>query len=387
MQSSKRFWLISAVVMALMTAGLAIALVQWNLINFSNLARERLMLINQLRQGALQEYFATAEAELRFWSTSPEVIEAQKKLQAIWNEGGSVGALMKENYSTYNPHPKGFYRSLDDAGDGTPFSALHRELHPRAKLFVTERGYYDFFLIGPEGNVLYSVEKEADFASNLSWGLWNKSGLARIFERARRGAETGVVALSDMQPYAPSENAPAMFMATAINDQEGEFLGVVAVQLPTDVIVSIMGYNIGMGETGETYLVGQDGLMRSNSRFIEESTILSKQVDTVSVQRALSGESGVDLIQDYRDVDVLSAYSPMEVGNTEWVVLAEMDLAEVAHWAARDRPSLAGALLSFYGLSLWTLWYWRGRHDPMREDGDGLAGLDLSDPDGGGFGA
>ena len=65
-----------------------------------------------------------------------------------------------------------------------------------------------------------------------------------------------------MQPYGPSSGAAAIFMATAIMSQEEEFLGVIVFQLPTDRIVSIMNYTSGMGETGETYLVGEDLLMR-----------------------------------------------------------------------------------------------------------------------------
>ena len=44
-----------------------------------------------------------------------------------------------------------------------------------------------------------------------------------------------------------------------------------------------------------------------------------------------------------------------------------------------------GALAFFYGLSLWSLWYWRSRQLPDQEV-DGLA-LDFPDGEGGGIGA
>jgi methyl-accepting chemotaxis protein len=346
---------------------------------------DRLVLLNELRRGALTQYFATAEAELRFWSSSPDIVGAQRQLQEIWSTGGSVASSARQHYIDKNPNPAGYFRNLDDAGDGSLYSRLHAQLHARAKLFVTERGYSDFFLIGPEGDVLYTVEKEVDFASNLSWGQWSDTGLADVFERARRGSGAGVVAISDMQPYGPSSGAAAIFMATAIMSAEEEFLGVIAFQLPTDRIVAIMNYTSGMGETGETYLVGEDLLMRSNSRFIEESTILRQTVDTASVHRALAGADGKELVEDYRGVEVMSVYAPLSIGESTWAVLAEIDREEVIIAAARDRPAMQRALLFFYGLSLWSLWYWRSRQLPDQELD--MAGLDFPDGDGGGLGA
>ncbi len=73
------------------------------------------------------------------------------------------------------------------------------------------------------------------------------------------------VAVSDLVYYEPSDG-PAMFMAKAMYGSQGELVGVLALQIPTERIVEIMNFRGGMGATGETYLVGEDLLMRSNSR-------------------------------------------------------------------------------------------------------------------------
>jgi methyl-accepting chemotaxis protein len=176
-----------------------------------------------------------------------------------------------------------------------------------------------------------------------------------------------------------------MFMATALHADHGRgrLLGVLALQLPTDRILEIMNYTSGMGDTGETYLVGPDKLMRSNSRFIEESTVLRQSVDTPAVERALAGEQGMTYLVDYRGVEVMSVYLPMELAGANWAVLAELDREEIARIAARERPSMAGVLLFLYGLSLWSVWYWRSR--PLDGEGEQLAGLDFGDNDGGGM--
>ena len=385
MTSTLRFWAGWGIALLAVWALVAWAVVQWNLNTSTQLVSDRLVLLGELRRGALQEYFSTAEAELRFWGSNPDMLGAQASLMEIWSgePQGAVAARLQRDYIADNPNPVGFRLDFDGVEDGGAYDALHLRMHIRTRLFVTERGYYDFFLIGPDGDVYYTVEKEADFATNLEHGPWRESGLAEVYRRAKRERKEGTIAISDIQTYGPSNDAPAMFLATAMHDDEGRFLGVIAFQLPTDRILGIMAYTSGMGESGETFLVGQDKLMRSDSRFSEASTILRQRVDTPTVDLALAGEQGVELTLDYRDVEVMSAYIPFQVGDTRWAVMAEFDQSEIESGAALERPAMAGLLSLFYGLSLWSVWYWRGGR--QSEGGMHLADMDFGDGDGGGF--
>jgi len=98
----------------------------------------------------------------------------------------------------------------------------------------------------------------------------------------------------------------------------------------------------------------------------------------------LSGEEGRGVIKDYRGIEVLSAYMPLDIGKFRWAVMAEMDSAEVTDFAASERPALAGALALIYGLSLWTVWYWRGRRLPEDGSQGDVAHLNLGESDGSG---
>ncbi|MEH6588199.1 MAG: cache domain-containing protein [Halioglobus sp.] len=381
-----KFWLGWILGLAVMLVVLVWGFSQWNLRYYNQYIGERLELLVDLRQGAVQEYFSTAEAELRFWSGNQTIVDAIVQMNETWTaHGDSVAADIYDLYVTQNPSPAGYLLDLDDAGDGSQYSALHKRVHDSARQFVTRRGYYDFFLIGPEGDVYYTVEKERDFTTNLLTGPWKDSGLATAFDAAKRGRNGKVIAISDMRAYGPSAGAPAVFVATALHDEQAQFVGVLALQLPTDVILGIMAYTSGMGETGETYLVGQDLLMRSDSRFSAQSTVLTQQVDSPTVQLALAGEQGRGAILDYRGIEVLSAYMPLEIGKFRWAVMAEMDVAEVVDFAASERPALSGALVLIYGLSLWTVWYWRGRRMPDDKQHTDLATIDISEGDSGGM--
>jgi methyl-accepting chemotaxis protein len=318
---------------------------------------DRLALLSELRREALQEYFDTVRAEITFWSLNTDLQSAGVELASIWRQLDDAGqdseATLHRLYVTENPNAAGERLNLSDAGDGSAYSSLHAKLHSLARLFVLERGYYDFFLIDSAGNILYTVEKESDFATNLIDGPWKESGLADVFRRALEGAATGAVSFSDFASYPPSGNAPAMFAAKALTDPEGRTRGVLALQVPTDRIQKIMHFKAGMGESGETYLVGEDRLMRSDSRFSNESTILRTRVDTVSVTRALNGEQGVTTAEDYRGVPVLSAYTLVEIDRVRWAILAEIDEAEVLTDGGYERSRLSGVLsvLFFVGLA------------------------------------
>ena len=100
------------------------------------------------------------------------------------------------------------------------------------------------------------------------------------------------------------------------------------IEIPFSHMDAMLTQRTGLGKTGEIYLVGDDGYMRSNSRFTDEPTILKKEVDTEATMEALSGNTGTKIVEDYRGVSVLSAYTPLNLRFVDWVLLAEMDEKE-----------------------------------------------------------
>jgi methyl-accepting chemotaxis protein len=194
-------------------------------------------------------------------------------------------------------------------------------------------GYYDMLLVNPDGYCFYTVAKEADYQTNFVSGRYKDSNLGKL---VREVLATKQIGFADFAPYAPSENAPAAFIAQPVI-HAGETELVVALQLPLEGLNSIMSVRSGMGKSGETYLVGSDKLMRSDSYLDPENHSVAGSfrnpalgaVDTESVKSALGGGTDAKIVTDYNGNQVLSAYCPVDVFGTRWALLAEMDEAEV----------------------------------------------------------
>lgn len=263
----------------------------------------------------------------------------------IANNGNSIGQ-------------KGF---LDNAQDNSRYSQIHQEIQPVFRNLIDRFGFYDMFLIDIEtGDIVYTVEKETDFATSLDRGAYAISGLGKVFQAVREGKDPGFVATSDFEPYRASYGIPAAFIGSPIfSPDNSELIGVLAFQISIDQINRVMTgnenwQNDGLGESGETYLVGSDLGMRSTSRFLIEeperyyqaiesqglpeseieqikkigTSIFHQKVETTAVRRALSGETGINIDTDYRGVTTLNAYSPLEIAGLDWAIIAQIDRNE-----------------------------------------------------------
>jgi methyl-accepting chemotaxis protein len=287
-------------------------------------------------------------------------------------------------YIAGNPNPLGKKGDLDKANDGSAYSEAHARVHAYARRVVQEYGLYDFFLVDADsGFVTYTYFKELDYATDLRKGPWAETGLGKAFALARSAKRPDEVLITDYAPYRPSYDDQASFVSTPIVEN-GRTIGVLVVQLPIDRVNQIMTFGgrwkeVGLGETGEIYLVGPDKTPRSISRFMQQdsagfigmmrgqkvpqetlaamdsrdSNIGLMSIDTRGVQEALAGRTGTAVYADYRGEQVLGSYAPIDVLGLRWAMLSEIDAAEAgAPVAALQRGILIAAAASLLVVGL-----------------------------------
>lgn len=268
---------------------------------------------------------------------------------------------LQYHYISNNPHPTGHKSALDDAGDGSVYSRIHATYHPVMRSFLEKFGYYDIFLIDDvTGYMVYSVFKEVDFATSLLSGVYSKTNFGRVVKEAADSMELDFVKLIDFEPYDPSYWAPASFIARPIYDGDQK-IGILVFQMPINKINQVLTGNNkwkedGLGESGETFIVGNDYKMRSMSRELIENSneyfgklkavgyadsiirqirktntnILLEKIELESVSKSLKGISGTQLEKDASGIEKLNAFAPLEIPDVKWAIMSTMKEEEVS---------------------------------------------------------
>ncbi|WDD99781.1 methyl-accepting chemotaxis protein [Thalassomonas actiniarum] len=280
-------------------------------------------LIPTLALGIISCYTASSALTAQAFSQLVSVREIKKS---------QISSYFAERKNNIEMLPGAIDRMLDSTSPSTQINSAH-EHHGYFENFINTYGYYDLFLIDHTGEIFYTVTREADYQTNLVSGAYKDSGLGRLFKQV---SSTKQFAMADFSRYAPSNNAPAGFIALPFTTAPGQTL-VVALQLSIDSINRVMQQREGMGESGESYLVGSDLLMRSDSYLDPNGHSVSASfagdiqnngVDTRAAQLAIKGETGNNIITDYNGNPVLSAYSPLDIYGARWAILSEIDVTE-----------------------------------------------------------
>ncbi len=191
--------------------------------------------------------------------------------------------------------------------------------------YVSSHGYYDAFIISAnKGHVLYTVAKEKDLGETLATGKLKESHLAEAWKYV---VDNNKRYITGIAPYEPSNDVPTQFLASPVTNSNGDVLAVFVVQIPIKAVNAVMLDLAGLGNTGETYLINEESLIVTDSRF-DENAILNKTIQSSSAKLALGGAKGIEITKDYRGIDVISYYHPLKIGNNKWAILAEIDLEE-----------------------------------------------------------
>ncbi|MDH3231736.1 MAG: PAS-domain containing protein, partial [Alphaproteobacteria bacterium] len=316
-------------------------------------AEKNLVALLDARRVAIVDYLASIRRDLRTQAVNPFVIEAFENFARGWEElGDDAPVWLPRLYKDENPYPESARKQLNNPNDPSFYSIAHERFHPRLRDFVEQYGYRDLLFVDMSGVVIYSVMKQGDFAANLEGAAGSGSGLALVYRLAASGPFQGVERFVDFSFYTPAGGRPTGFVARPLLGEFGSMIGIIVFEMPVDRINRVMNVESGMGRTGETFIAGPDLLMRSDSRFSVDSTILTRRVDSGPVKAALEGRSGVMMSPGTAGDDAheqfLSAYAPLDFLGTRWAIVAQASLAEVSAPVARIRNTamLNGLLLA-----------------------------------------
>jgi len=343
------------VVLVALISGSVVAIADYRLAagELRQSVEDKLLALLEARRAAIIDYLASIRRDLRMQAGNPFVLDAFQEFSAGWQDLGDDAARTLFNaYVAENPYPPAGRKQLDNPGDGSPYSVAHERFHPLLREFVEQYGYRDLLLIDTKGRVVYSVMKQRDFAVNLFDEADVSDGLGIAFRGITNNPSPTAEVFVDFNAHLATGGRPTGFIAMPLNGAGDERLGVLAFEMPVHRINRVMNVAAGMGETGETFIAGQDLLVRTDSRFALRSTILERRVDSGPVKAALDGESGVMISVETDEAgdksDKLSAFAPLDFLGARWAIIAQADLQETLAPVTRmrDRALVNGLVLA-----------------------------------------
>lgn len=348
---------LAAAVLTLISVGVASMAALWIGSNSLKVAAyEKLDAIADGRRNQIETYLQNIEKDLISVSARKDVAAAATSFAKIWpTVGDNPMAELQKRYIEENPNPAGEKHKLDSA-EIDKYDAMHKRYHPRFKEILEAQGYYDIFLISPEGDIVYSVFKELDYATNLISGEWKDSSISALFKDVINSQDTSSTFYKDYSPYGPSNGAPAAFIGKAVTYGD-KLAGVLIFQMPTDAISNIVSNKTGLGRTGETLLLNESGYLITDSSFTDVDDILKTKIsinnfDSISSEKITNTE-----VDQYRNMHFNVAGVKLNFKNANWVVASLIEtnealsgIAEMRNWILIVAFVLS---VSALGLAIW----------------------------------
>jgi methyl-accepting chemotaxis protein len=327
--------------------------------------------ISEQQKNDLKDYFKREYLD-KYKALNPQTSIDAESFYAGFDDNAW---LLQYHYIFANPNPVGEKQKLESpTNEFSSYSSAHSGYHAAFLEYASKLGFGDVYLIGPEGRVNYSLNKGFEIGTSVLDGAFADSGLGKAF-KAALDVQQDELAYVDYSAFAPLFDAPVSFIATPIIKFK-RVRGVLVVQFPIDSIDSIMTNNnswsdIGLGQSGEAYLVGSDSTLRNTSRLNAEdierylsrlnehkdsspqpikeisargSGIGLQHIDTLATASALAGESGFEQVTQFDGREVLSAFAPIEVEGFQWGIVSEIDKDEAFASASQLSNELSSSL-------------------------------------------
>ncbi len=271
-------------------------------------AYEELQMICQIKEKQVNSFFKKMEGEMFMLRDNPWLLQLFSSLNQAFAGTGAAGS----------------WRQLAEDND-----SLFRDV-------CRDFDWNNLFLINTGGSIIYSLNKASDLGQSLSKAPLISSPLGRAYAQLRQNPSQNI-AFSDYAPYAPLNNEPSAFLITKISSTDG-YLAVQPSTQALRTMIRMTGTKKNQKNSLEAYLVGEDGLMRSDStldpdRYSRvESFRQGNRVSTEASRSALKGETGTGVIKDYLDNTVLSSWSPLDVFGVRWALICEVNESEALRY-------------------------------------------------------
>ncbi|WP_378410497.1 ATP-binding protein [Rhodocytophaga aerolata] len=209
--------------------------------------------------------------------------------------------------------------SRDTAATNRMFSLLQQEF-----------AYQDLILLDTSLHLLYQQTQSFQFPADTSAKF---TEIRQLVTNTLANSHPGEILV---------DGEYLLFTSAPVKNASGQTTGILLMRLPDGPMEYVLHLRDGIGQTGESYVVGADFRMRSHSRFFPEAAPHDMEVRTLATQNAFTNQTTDHILADYRGVPVLSAYQPLQIPGLPWVIISEIDLEEAMQPVFRMRTIMVG---------------------------------------------
>jgi methyl-accepting chemotaxis protein len=294
----------------------------------SQLTQRSLSALAHERAKQVQDFMTAITSDLESTANSQGTNQAIRDFGNAWLQiQGDRAAALQTAFVTNNPNPPEKRMLFDDGPSNLNYSVTHSQYNPTFRQQLQAHGYADIYLVGPDGNVYYTVTKSSDYTANVkgATGAFAGSGLAQVFAAATaEKVAGGPVVFSDFAPYGPDNQISAFVALPMFNTASGRMVGIIAFRIQPPLLSAVVSDRTGLGETGEVLVVGSDHLLRVDSSFDKQDNVLVTKLENGAVDSALKGNPASGTSSGYRNLSMQIATAPVAGIAAKWVVAAVM---------------------------------------------------------------
>jgi len=267
--------------------------------NFRYAAFEKLRVSQDIKKTYIEEYFKKCRSDIAIISQNAIIEKALDSFSSLFDEQGIFNKEMYDFTDEFN-----FKNTL--------------------KQFKEEYGYHDLMILNKQGTVVYALNKGSDLGQNALTGKLKDTALGTCFQKGLKG-----ITIQDFEMYSPDDNQFMCFIAAPIV-RNGEAAGIIVLKLNKAALNNMVQRREGMGNTGETYIVGKtdDKITYRTDRVLKEGKVGESKFGA-DIEKALSGESGTMIRIGSTGIAELSSYTPLNISEIHWVMISTIALEEV----------------------------------------------------------
>jgi HAMP domain-containing protein/HPt (histidine-containing phosphotransfer) domain-containing protein len=258
----------------------------------------------------------------------------------------------------------------------TMFAEVMDRYHPAIQAVVRRNSYSDLLLIDNAGNVVYTYHKRWDLGTNVFRGWQATGALKKVYLGAwyspipdDRPDGVDRVMITDLERYPGAYNLPVLFLSCAIADRLGSRQAVLVHEVASQELTDIVTFEkhwpeVGLGNTGQAYIIGPDQMLRTESRFLDQlpstatvatnnldgtpgprSSVLAAPLHNLATERLFSDEANVNsgevTFVDERGHEALGLFAPIAIPELDWGLVIRIDTSEAFQPASDLARSVA----------------------------------------------